>query len=104
MQRQNIRIATNDGGEQIKAYVSLAFPGLAVHRNAQFDDTWNATHIQSGLAVSTMFPLRRCASCFAALAARLLDFTQSGEHVEDEVADKPDVRSKLRELAERFKK
>lgn len=103
MQRQMINIATNDGGEQIEAYVSPAFPGLAVHRNSRFNDLWAATHIASGLGLSCGFRLRRIAGEFAAQAGRLVDFTKSGEEVEQHVADRPKLRAKLRELAQRFK-
>ena len=103
MQRQMINIATNDGGEQIEAYVSPTFPGLAVHRNARFNDLWAATHIASGLGLSCEFRLRRIAGEFAAQAGSLVDFTKSGEEVEQHVADRPKLRVKLRELVQRFK-
>jgi len=103
MKRQMINIATNDGGEEIEAYVSPEFPGLAVHRNARFSDTWTATHIASGLVISCGFRLRRIASEFAAQAGRLLDFTKPGEEVEQHIADRPKLRAKFRELVQRFR-
>jgi hypothetical protein len=102
MKREQISIATADGSEQVIGYVSNAFPGIAIHRHAQFSDRWAAAHIQSGLSISSMFRLRRLASCFAALASRLVDFTKSGDEVQDAVASKHEIRVQLRQLAERF--
>ena len=103
MKRQMISIATNDGSKEVEAYVSPVFPGLAVHRNARFNDLWAATHIASGLGISCDFRLRRIAGEFAAQAGRLLDFTKPGEEVEQHIADRPKLRVSMRELVQRFK-
>jgi hypothetical protein len=50
-----------------------------------------------------MFRLRRLASCFAALASRLVDFTKSRDEVRDAVASQHEIRVQLRQLAERFR-
>lgn len=104
MKRCNINVAIHSGPTQIAAYVSDAFPGIAVHKDVGSDDFWTATHINSGLALSTTFRLRRLATSFATLASRQVDFSKSVEEVEKQVADRPGVGAKLRELAGRFKR
>ena len=102
MKRTNIQFATSDGHKEVAAYVSEAFPGIAIHKHPDFD-WWTATHIQSGLAISTAFRLRRLASCFANLASRLIDFTRPVEEVQQHVADNCELGSQIRKLAQRFK-
>jgi hypothetical protein len=104
MKRQNINIATCDGTTQIVGYVSADYPGIAIHRNLRFNDLWCVSHIASGFGLCCEFGLRRIAADFAAQVGRLVDFTKSGEEVEQQVADRPEVRAKMRELAERFKR
>ena len=102
MKRTNIHVATDSGHILVAVYVSEAFPGIAVHKHPDYR-WWTATHIQSGLVVSTAFRLRRLASCFANLACRLIDFKQSAEEVRQHVAADYELRSHIRKLAVRFR-
>lgn len=102
MKRRNITIRTHEGSKEVAGYVSEAFPGIAVHRSVGISDMWTATHIESGKGISCRFPLRRNASCFSALAAREMDFTNSGSEVEEMVLKDRRLRIKLLVLVDRF--
>jgi len=102
MKRRNITVRTYEGSKKVAAYVSEAFPGIAVHRNLRTSDKWTATHIESGKGISCSFPLRRHASTFSALAAKTIDFTKSGKEVEETVSKDRKLLIELTVLADRF--
>jgi len=99
MQRQQVRITTAKGSQLVDGYVSTEFPGIGLHRAAGNSDWWTATHVDSGLAVASMFSRRKDAAKFAAEASALTDFTMNETQLTDHVVARPKLRQRLRELA-----